>query len=136
MIGLLVDISPFLLQQDNVLSELYEHANPEGEKAQTEGSESVMLVHQYLSACNKLFERGFLSNNKLSQDDMDILFNIKAGFQYFKSWWESLSAGNDFKPCDSGERRFISWQTWDLLRITVFGFTEFAKDFLSDHPGC
>ena len=33
------------------------------------------------------------------------------------------------------ERRFISWQTWDLLRITVFGFMEFAKDFLSDHPG-
>ncbi len=115
-----------------MLAELFEHgSSTDGGKAE----ESVMLVHQYLSACNKLFERGFLSNDKVTEENLEILNNIHEGFKYFENWWEALSAGNDFKPSDSGERRFISWQTWDLLRISVFGFTEFTKDFLMKNPG-
>ena len=32
-------------------------------------------------------------------------------------------------------REFISWQTWDLLRLMVYGFKNFALDFLEEHPG-
>lgn len=30
---------------------------------------------------------------------------------------------------------FISWQTWDLLRLMCYGFLEFTEDFLLRHPG-
>ena len=32
-------------------------------------------------------------------------------------------------------RPFLSWQTWDLLRVMYFGFKGFCEDFLSRHPG-
>ena len=33
------------------------------------------------------------------------------------------------------QRKFLSWQTWDLLRIMVYGFLGFCENFLSEHPG-
>lgn len=63
-----------------------------------------------------------------------ILQNIEEGYQFFESWWESLNACDNFCPTSSEERRFISWQTWDLLRIMVFGFTGFVQNFLQLHP--
>lgn len=36
---------------------------------------------------------------------------------------------------DSQAKKFLSWQTWDLLRITWYGYREFCKDFLQRHPG-
>lgn len=32
-------------------------------------------------------------------------------------------------------RKFMAWQTWDLLRLMYFGFRQFCCDFLSQHPG-
>ena len=32
-------------------------------------------------------------------------------------------------------RPFLSWQTWDLLRVMYYGFREFCTDFLNRHPG-
>ncbi len=33
------------------------------------------------------------------------------------------------------DRMFLSWQTWDLLRIMYYGFIGFCEDFLRKHPG-
>ena len=30
---------------------------------------------------------------------------------------------------------FLSWQTWDLLRVMVYGFQGFCEDFLHRNPG-
>ena len=30
---------------------------------------------------------------------------------------------------------FLSWQTWDLMRITWYGFKEFCEYFTQRHPG-
>ena len=40
-----------------------------------------------------------------------------------------------YNPLDSQSRRFLSWQTWDLLRIMWYGFKEFCCSFTSKHPG-
>ena len=42
---------------------------------------------------------------------------------------------HNFHPVSSQERRFLAWQTWDLLRVCVFGFRKFCEDFLDRHPG-
>ena len=41
---------------------------------------------------------------------------------------------HDFPPVSSQERRFLAWQTWDLLRVCVYGFKKFCEDFLTRHP--
>ena len=46
-----------------------------------------------------------------------------------------LNACGDFQPQSSAERGFISWQTWDLLRILVYGFTGLVKRSLHDYNG-
>ena len=33
------------------------------------------------------------------------------------------------------QRPFLSWQTWDLLRIMYYGFRGFCQEFLQKHPG-
>ena len=43
-------------------------------------------------------------------------------------------AGQDFNPTNSLERRFLAWQTWDLLRICIYGFKAFCEDFQTRHP--
>lgn len=32
-------------------------------------------------------------------------------------------------------RPFLSWQTWDLLRVMYYGFHGFCEEFLQKHPG-
>ena len=40
-----------------------------------------------------------------------------------------------YNACDPEAKKFLSWQTWDLLRITWYGYREFCKSFLQRHPG-
>lgn len=35
----------------------------------------------------------------------------------------------------TSNRSFLSWQTWDLLRVMYYGFKGFCEDFLTRHPG-
>ncbi|XP_065067938.1 uncharacterized protein LOC135693396 [Rhopilema esculentum] len=124
-----------IMQQDNVLTDLYDHANPQDVAEKPKDFEATVLVRNYLLACNKIFERGVLSNSKITSSDLTIVNNIEDGYQFFEEWWEKLNAGGDFQPQSSAERRFISWQTWDLLRILVYGFTGLVKRFLHDYNG-
>eukprot|EP00794_Sanderia_malayensis_P006654 gene6654-7400_t len=119
-----------IVQQDNVLTELYDYVH----KGEGTDCVSTNLSGDYLAACNKIFERGILSNEKITINDMSIMQNILEGYTFFEDWWENLYNGGDFKPNDSAERRFISWQTWDLLRIVIFGFQGLVKSFLAQHP--
>lgn len=32
-------------------------------------------------------------------------------------------------------KRFLSWQTWDLMRLMFYGFKNFCADFTTAHPG-
>ncbi len=113
-----------------MLTELYEHVH----QSSSNDCDSTNLARDYLIACSKVFERGILSNNKITVDDKKIMENIQEGYAYFETWWEQLKAGGDFIPNNSQERRFLSWQTWDLLRITVFGFQGLVSSFLDKHP--
>lgn len=36
---------------------------------------------------------------------------------------------------ETTSRPFLSWQTWDLLRVMVYGFKGFCEDFLCRNPG-
>ena len=65
---------------------------------------------------------------------MTTMQNMLEGYTFFENWWESLNNAGNFKPNDSEERRFISWQTCDLLRIVIFGFQGLVKSFLVQHP--
>ena len=86
-----------------------------------------------MQACNKIFEMGILSHEKIKSDNRNVLLNIETGFKYFKDWHDSLNGG-DFQPLKSTERRFLSWQTWDILRVMVYGFINFTESFLREHP--
>lgn len=110
----------------------------------------------YLTACNRLFERGILGKKVFVKSMASpIMTNIDSGYSYFSSWFdEHLDKGNSFKhllsQCipywfsllhigysitETTSRPFLSWQTWDLLRVMVYGFRGFCEDFLRRNPG-
>ena len=95
--------------------------------------DSVRQTYGYLSACNKLFENGFLSHSRITQNDRSVLHHIDNGYSFFVQWYNNLEP-HGLRPSSSLERRFIAWQTWDLLRVCVYGFRAFCDDFLQRHP--
>ncbi len=118
-----------IMQQTAVLKELklYLSTNPAD-------SEEVQQSYDYLNACHKLFEVGFLAKgDTVTSMDSPILKNIQEGYNFFVNWFEALD-GPHFEPTSSTERKFIAWQTWDLLRVCVYGFQAFCEDFLTRHP--
>ena len=50
----------------------------------------VKATLKYLTACNQLFEKGFLSHDKVSGTDAKVLDSIKMGFSFFSTWLKSL----------------------------------------------
>lgn len=124
-----------IMQQETVLSELVSYCSPDV-GTPPDDSESVLEVWKYLTACNKLFEHGFLSSRhvKTLEDDV-VLGNINDGYKYFVEWFDELSECQNFTPTSTSESRFLAWQTWDLLRVCMYGFKAFCQDFLTEHPG-
>jgi len=57
---------------------------------------SVKLTLQYLEACNKIFEKGLLSHDKICDVDSKVLNSIGAGFSFFEKWHEELSQGGKY----------------------------------------
>lgn len=51
---------------------------------------SVKCVIKYLTACNLVFERGFLSHDKVSAKESTVLDNVRKGFTFFSDWLESI----------------------------------------------
>ena len=122
-----------IMQQTAVLRELDAYLHPANGIAPHDYT-SVTQSLGYLKACNALFENGYLSHNTINDVQSPVLASIAEGYTFFRNWFDTLdSDGRPFNPTNSTERRFIAWQTWDLLRVMYYGFTEFCEDFLRRH---
>lgn len=77
-----------VLQQELVLSEFHQYTT---QIPQPEDANSVKLTLQYLEACNRIFEKGFLSHEKFCDIDSPVMLSISTGFLYFLKWHKALS---------------------------------------------
>ena len=68
------------MQQEQVLSELYAYIR---QKIPPNDKVHVEATLRYLEACNRLFERGFLSHDRVMSMDSEIVQNITQGFKFF-----------------------------------------------------
>lgn len=51
-------------------------------------------------------------------------------------WLDALTAAHsNFHPTSPKQEMFLSWQTWDLLRVMSYGIIGFCEDFIRRHPG-
>ena len=75
-------------QQELVLSELHLYTT---QVPEPEGVNSVKVTLQYLEACNRLFEKGCLSHEKICDTGSPVLDSISIGFSYILKWHEALS---------------------------------------------
>lgn len=65
-----------------------------------------------------------------------MLINIEKGYAFFCKWLKgTYKEDPKFSSTKSTQRLFLSWQTWDLLRIDVFGFKALCNDFIKQFPG-
>ena len=147
-----------------MITELKEHAASLPRPA---NADEILLVVDYLEACNKMFECGLLGHVRISTYPNQILDNMEEGFSFLTRWLDTLLVNGQFSfapnccvcTCiylythmvflcthvktsfagytvtDPKGKKFLSWQTWDLMRITWFGFKEFCEDFTTRHPG-
>ncbi|XP_065914376.1 uncharacterized protein [Dysidea avara] len=129
-----LNVSPAkIMQQEQVLGELFWYTNQDPLPAD---SDTTNETWEYLQACHKLFESGFLSHDKVDNMDSPVLQNIDDGYKYFTSWLSTLlEEDSDYPHVSSNQKSFLSWQTWDLLCIDVYSFRAFCKDFFAKHPG-
>ncbi|XP_074649518.1 uncharacterized protein LOC141904930 [Tubulanus polymorphus] len=134
-----------IMQQPQVLVELYSYANPDNSPIPLE-SEHVMATRSFLVACSQLFEEGLLKsrkpndmtrNSQIHDMESPIILNISEGYKYVRDWCEYLhhEFADEFQMISPSQKKFISWQTYDLLRVMVFGFIGFCKDYLTEFPG-
>ena len=119
-----VKCSAFYLQQEQVLTELYSHIHQDSPPAD---ADTTAETHKFLEACNLLFEKGFLSHEKVSSMDSIVVQNISSGYQYFTSWLSALlSEGilsygcfaavtvfidDKFPHTSNTQKSFLSWQS-------------------------
>ena len=77
------------LQQPDVLRELFNYLNPQ-HGPPPHNFESVEQTLKYLQACHNLFEKGFLSHNKIWGPESEVLANITSGYVFFVAWYNAL----------------------------------------------
>ena len=85
--SLLLDCVIFILQQEHVITELKEYATATPLPSDTK---EVLLVVDYLEACNKIFERGLLAHVRIPSYPNQILENMEQGYSFFTRWLDSL----------------------------------------------
>ena len=73
-----------LLQQQYVLAELGEHID-----SHTNLADDQMTLN-YLQSLNYLFERGFLSHDRITSIDSHVLAGMEYGYQFFSEWLDEL----------------------------------------------
>lgn len=77
------------MQQEHVLTELHHHIHQQPPPSDAVATKCALL---YLEACNKIFENGFLSHDKILNMDSRILKNIDEGYTFFQNWLDSIVA--------------------------------------------
>ena len=78
------------VQQEQVLTELFHYVN---QCPKPDDATSVQSTLNYLEACSKLFENGFLSAVRVRESHQEVLINIQAGYRFFSEWLNSLLKG-------------------------------------------
>ena len=139
------------MQQDEVLSELLEYAKID---PPPQDSLEVLATEGYLRALNNIYAPW--KETCIFQPGGTGMQRLDKGFSYFQEWAQELVDSGAF---ESGVDRklFITWQvcvnhvvhiamnsdlqacvhimqTWDLLRIMVYGFRGLVMDFLTSTP--
>ena len=62
----------------------------------------MIVQHSYLEAVNKIFEKGLLSHDKVTDGDDEILASISEGLEYFIEWCdEAIENGNNHVTTDT-----------------------------------
>ena len=94
------------MQQEQVLSELHAHIHqdpPPSDKVHVEATLN------YLEACNRMFERGFLSHDRIMSMDSEIIQNITQGFTFFSVWIDGIiKKGKESISCTNGNYTYCS----------------------------
>jgi hypothetical protein len=91
---------------------------------------SISATADFLEQCSIIFEYGILSNYRIRQGNQAVLQSILNGQNFFESWLTTVLLNNPaFKAGSSTQKCFLAWQTWDLQRVMIYGFKEFAEDF-------
>eukprot|EP00733_Pompholyxophrys_punicea_P001526 Pompholyxophrys_punicea_v1_NODE_795_length_1280_cov_4.899756.p1 type:complete len:237 gc:universal NODE_795_length_1280_cov_4.899756:399-1109(+) len=120
-----------ILQQRNFIAELSEYARSVPRPGD---NKNILKTIQFLEACENIFEQGILSHAHVNSMDHAVVKNIRSGMKFFSNWANSLTAeGKNIH--DLHQVEFLSWQTWDLLRLMVTGFLSFLADFFQKFPG-
>lgn len=78
------------------MSELFSYISQD---PKPDDSESVKATLRYLEACNKIFEGGFLSHDKVCDLNCKVIRSIKEGFSFFVAWHASLSKDGKYLQC-------------------------------------
>uniref|UniRef100_A0A1X7UL55 Uncharacterized protein n=1 Tax=Amphimedon queenslandica TaxID=400682 RepID=A0A1X7UL55_AMPQE len=102
------------MQQEHVLSELFRHIEEMTATKECCTSDSNTL--QFLEACNKIFENGFLSHSRVVSMDSEVLKSIDEGYQFFSNWLKEvqIKKGSSFNYADPN-KEFLAWQTVETL---------------------
>ena len=115
-----------IMQQPHVLAEMKEHLST------NDNDSHLCNTIQYLEACNKLFENGFLSHHKITLRDRSVIESLDEGFWFFIGWCDDAILNNVVIERND-QKQFLSWQTWDLMRLTYYGFKDFVDSFFTRH---
>ena len=75
-----------------VLSKLYRYSH---QTPAPRDSLSAKLALSYLEACNKIFERGLLSHDKVASTDCQVVRNIHEGYQFYTKWLDQIYETGD-----------------------------------------
>lgn len=89
---------------------------------------------EFLEALNHLFENGLLSHESVKSVSAKPIQSIRQGFSFFQRWYTQLESCDDFVPSSPREKRFIAFQTFDMLRMAVYGFISYCELFLQKFP--
>lgn len=120
-----------ILQQRPMIAAIRQLADDEMNNA---AKASINETANYLENCSEIFEYGILSHHMITSRNQTVLQRMTTGQQYFESWITSIIQDNpDYKAGSSTQRDFLSWQTWDLQRVMLYGFKEFAEDFFQKY---
>lgn len=82
-------------QQEEVLTEIFSHTTSIPPPADVDSAQCTL---RYLESCNKIFEKGLLSHERIKSSDSKILENIQLGFKFYCDWLDKIleSGKNDY----------------------------------------
>jgi hypothetical protein len=70
-----------IMQQDEVLSELFDYASRD-----VPDKTAAVQASEYLKACSGIFEHGFLCSEPVRSIDSPVVKSILKGYKYFENW--------------------------------------------------